>query len=137
MLPIQRIGAGVAVTVEKQLLLVRRCDNGLWDIPGGAVNSSEILEEAAVRELYEETGIQLQQGALKLVHVFSGPNFRHTYPDGNVVDWITVLYSASLTKVIEAQYGDDACAAKWWPLQQLPQNIGNATKAYFLQLQQP
>jgi len=51
------LGASAAVFRNGALLLVRRHDNGLWDMPGGAVDVGETLAEAAERELLEETGI--------------------------------------------------------------------------------
>jgi len=50
-------GAGAAVFVENKLLLIRRHDDGLWALPGGAVEVGETTAAAAVRELVEETGI--------------------------------------------------------------------------------
>jgi ADP-ribose pyrophosphatase YjhB (NUDIX family) len=50
-------GASAAVFREGRLLLIRRSDNGLWNIPGGLVDVGETLAEAAQRELLEETRI--------------------------------------------------------------------------------
>ena len=50
-------GAGTALFIEDQLLLIRRHDDGLWALPGGAVEVGETTAEAAVRELKEETDI--------------------------------------------------------------------------------
>lgn len=51
-------GADAAVLREGKLLLIQRQDNHLWGTPGGLVDVGETLAEAAVRELYEETGLQ-------------------------------------------------------------------------------
>ena len=136
----QRVGAGVAVlrtgearTGEgrREVLLVRRRDDGLWDLPGGGVNVGEEVEAAARRELREETG--LEAGALTLLGVFSGDAHRHTYPDGNEVAWVTALYTAHGVSG-DARAGDDAGEAAWWPLEALPQNVSAATRAYFAAL---
>jgi 8-oxo-dGTP diphosphatase len=42
-----------------RLLLVRRCDSGAWELPGGKVDVGESAAEAAVREVAEETGVQV------------------------------------------------------------------------------
>ena len=89
--PVQLVGAGVAcLNPAGEVLLIRRRDNGLWDVPGGRVEVGEATEAAARRELQEETG--LEAGPLELLSVFSGPETLHTYPDGNTVAWVTVLY---------------------------------------------
>lgn len=43
-----------------RLLLTRRCDNGLWVIPGGKLELGETLAQAAVREVLEETGVEIE-----------------------------------------------------------------------------
>ncbi len=55
------VGVGAVVLIEDKVLLVRRAappGKGKWSIPGGLVELGESLSNAAVRELYEETGIR-------------------------------------------------------------------------------
>lgn len=51
-------GAEFAVFQEDKLLLIKRHDNGLWAIPGGAVEMGEAPAETAVRELWEEVQVR-------------------------------------------------------------------------------
>lgn len=62
------MGAGAAVFNAGEILLIKRHDNGLWAIPGGAVETGETLAEAAERELREETGVEGK--AARLLGVF-------------------------------------------------------------------
>lgn len=112
----------------KKLLLIRRADNALWDIPGGAVESGEEVLAAAQRELTEEAGVAAPSATL--LDVFSGPAFQHTYPDGNVVDWVTMLF---ITQEVQGppRAGDDAALVQWWPLNALPEVVSTATQRYF------
>ena len=58
-------------SVQGQLLLVRRCDSGCWELPGGRVDVGETAVQAAVRETAEEAGLQVV--VTGLVGVFTDP----------------------------------------------------------------
>jgi len=62
----------VAVREEQgRLLLVRRCDSGAWELPGGRVDVGESAVAAAVRETAEETGLRVR--ITGLVGLFTDP----------------------------------------------------------------
>lgn len=128
----QLVGAGIAAFDPLgRLLMIRRRDNGLWDLPGGRVEPGERVEDAATREFLEETG--LRPGPLGWPEIFSGPEFRHRYPDGNEVDWVTILFTArGLTGLPVA--GDDAAEAAWIDPARLPLEMGPATRQYLARL---
>lgn len=65
---------------REQILLTRRTDNGRWCLPGGRVDPGETVAEACVREMLEETGLQVQ--VERLIGVYSDPNFILQYADG-------------------------------------------------------
>lgn len=59
------VGVGAVVIKQGQVLLVRRANDpnrGQWSIPGGAVELGETLAQAAVREVREECGIEIEPG---------------------------------------------------------------------------
>ena len=99
-----------------QVLLVRRKYppfEGMWAIPGGFVGISESLEEAALRELEEETGVR--DVYLEQLYTFGDPG---RDPRGRV---ITVAYFVLVpAAAISPHAGDDAVAARWWPVAHLP-----------------
>lgn len=74
--------AGVVILDKKQrILLVKEKQGrkkGLWHIPSGSVEKGESVEDAAVREAFEETGLRVELGAF--IGAFIG-----TYPDGDFV----------------------------------------------------
>jgi 8-oxo-dGTP diphosphatase len=53
--------------ITGRLLLVRRCDTGDWELPGGHVDPGESAAGAAVRETAEESGITVQVTGLRAV----------------------------------------------------------------------
>ena len=106
----------VAVNSRGEVLLVRRGGEpfkGCWALPGGFMEMDETIERCAVRELNEETGIDLPEEALTLIGIYSAPG---RDPRGRTVT------AAYLLKVgdIAATAGDDAAEVRWWPLGSLP-----------------
>jgi ADP-ribose pyrophosphatase YjhB (NUDIX family) len=67
------IGAVVAIIQQGRILLTQREDFEVWCLPGGAVEDGESLEQAAAREGFEETGLQLRLTGL--VGIYSQPRW--------------------------------------------------------------
>ncbi|GHU39493.1 ADP-ribose pyrophosphatase [Clostridia bacterium] len=89
--PIILCGASVIlVNADGEILLQKRQDNGCWCFHGGAVELDEVVEEAAKRELFEETG--LVANSLELFNVFSGADMHYVYPNGDEVSIVDIVY---------------------------------------------
>lgn len=87
------IMAGACVILldsENRLLLQQRTDNGLWGLPGGSMEPGEEMKEVAVRELFEETGLEACE--LVMFDVFSGQELYYQYPHGDEVYNVVVVY---------------------------------------------
>jgi ADP-ribose pyrophosphatase YjhB (NUDIX family) len=87
----------VAVTAfvlnaDNEVLLIRRTDNGLWAIPGGAQDFGEFVAEAAVRETREETGVDVK--VTGLVGIYSNPKHVMAYSDGEVRQQFSICFRA-------------------------------------------
>ncbi len=84
-------GASIILeTPEGTVLLQKRRDTGLWDYCGGSVEPDEQVEDAARRELREETG--LEAGKLELIGVYSGPEYHIRYPNGDDVSYVEIVF---------------------------------------------
>lgn len=89
--PILICGASIIVENEiGEILLQKRKDDGKWSYAGGATELYESVEDAARRELFEETGVRA--GAIELLGIFSGPHMNHVYPNGDEASIIEIVY---------------------------------------------
>jgi len=90
----------VAVTAFVQdeagrILLIRRTDNDLYAIPGGALEVGETLTQAVQREVMEETGIAVM--VTGLVGLFSNPEHVIEFTDGEVRQEFSICFRAEPT----------------------------------------
>ena len=90
--PLLTAGATVIVIKDNKILLNLRSDTNTWGVPGGGLELGETLEEAARRELYEETGLTAEK--FTLLNVFSGNDFYFEYPNGDKLYSVIVLFKA-------------------------------------------
>lgn len=91
--PLIMVGSTVLVLDTKnRLLLMKRSDNGKWGLPGGAMELGESTEATARRELFEETGLKVNE--LTLFSVFSGEELYYCYPNGDEVYNVIIVYLA-------------------------------------------
>ena len=100
---------------EPKVLLIQRGDQpfkGGWAFPGGFMNMDETTEQCAVRELEEETGLQLSK--IQQIGAYSKVD---RDPRGRTV---TVAYLAVIDAPVAVTGQDDAAKAEWWPLSSLP-----------------
>ncbi len=111
------ITVDIVVERENKIALIERGHvpyKGDWAIPGGFIEyGKETLEQAAARELYEETHLRVEPYDLKLFWVSSDP---HRDPRGHI---ISCFYIAKIFRG-ELCAGDDAKKAKWFQLDDLP-----------------
>jgi 8-oxo-dGTP diphosphatase len=100
---------------QLEILLIRRNHGpfeGKWALPGGFMDMNETLEEAAARELHEETG--LKDISLTQLKAYSAI---HRDPRHRTV---SVTFMGFLTGNQEPVAGDDARETAWFPVQKLP-----------------
>jgi len=97
-----RTGCSAVIFDETRtkVLLTRRTDNGLWCVPGGAMEAGESAAEACIREVWEETGLHVS--VKRLVGVYSNPNQLVVYADGNKVHIVVMSFE---TEIIGGELG--------------------------------
>ena len=111
---------GVAAVVhnERGELLLQEKADGTWSLPAGAIEPGETAEEAVRRELREET--QLEAERTHLLGAYSGPEFRHTYPNGDKVEYVVLLFRCSSCAQSENKRDSETVSLKYFSRSKFP-----------------
>jgi 8-oxo-dGTP pyrophosphatase MutT (NUDIX family) len=117
-----RVGVGVVVREGEAILLEKRRDCGWWGLPGGKVEPGESLIDAAVREVFEETGLTVE--VTNLIGVYSDTDGRIvTYPDnGDVVQLIDAVVGARVLSG-SIRCSEESEEVRFFSASQLPKEI--------------
>lgn len=87
--------ASAIVTDEHgRILLVKRRDNTLWALPGGGHDIGESIEQTAVREVKEETGLDVE--VTRLVGIYTNPAHVVAFTDGEVRQQFSLCFTTKL-----------------------------------------
>jgi 8-oxo-dGTP pyrophosphatase MutT (NUDIX family) len=79
---------------DGRVLLARHSEGNVWLLPGGSIEPGETPADAAVREMFEETGLLVRLTGL--VGVFGGPEFVVRYRNGDRTSYVTTTFEATL-----------------------------------------
>lgn len=117
--------AAFIINSRGELLVVRRAKEpakGTLDLPGGFVDIGETAEEGIVREIREETGLEVTE----CKYLFSRPNI---YPyTGIDVHTLDMLFECKVNNEAEARADDDAAELMWIPIEKInPEEFGLAS----------
>ncbi|MBI5931174.1 MAG: NUDIX hydrolase [Chloroflexi bacterium] len=114
--------AAIAFIVDaNRVLLVKRAENpekGKWSLPGGFVDAGEDPRQAAIREAFEETGLQVE-----ITHLLEV--FFHPASNGNP---IVIAFSAQIIGGALCA-ADDAEEVAWFTAETLPELAFDSTHA--------
>jgi 8-oxo-dGTP pyrophosphatase MutT (NUDIX family) len=106
--------------VDDRVLLVQHSETGQWTLPSGIVDPLESPSDAALRETWEETGLEIELKGL--LGIFGGPTYLHTYHNRDRVNFVTSLFIAHLkthlktsaNNPIAAPQDDEICQCGWF-----------------------
>lgn len=116
-------GAAAIIVNEKgQVLLQLRADNGKWGLPGGCQELGERFEDTIIREVKEETNLDITEENIELVSIVSGNTRKNEYPNGDVVINNTVLYCVKNYSG-KLKWDSESKDMKFFYLEDLPSNL--------------
>jgi 8-oxo-dGTP pyrophosphatase MutT (NUDIX family) len=87
--------AVVLLDDQMRLLMGLHADRDIWVVPGGLIEPGELPADAAVREVWEETGLTVE--VTGVVGVYGGPDLVVSYANGDRVSYIGTIFRGRIT----------------------------------------
>lgn len=113
--------AAIIVNDKGQILLQSRADRDKWGLPGGCQELGERFQDTIIREIKEETNLDVKEEDLELIDIVSGSTRRNDYPNGDVVINNTTLYCVRNYSG-ELKWDNESKNMKFFDLDNLPKN---------------
>ncbi|KFZ25776.1 MAG: Nucleoside triphosphatase NudI [Candidatus Izimaplasma bacterium HR2] len=107
------IGITAIIKYKDQYLFESRVDCDQWSLVGGGMEDDESLEDCAMREILEETGIKVKIEDLNLIKLYSCPSRIAEYPDGNVIRIVSVVFEIDLKTKPDTICSEESLELKW------------------------
>lgn len=86
--------SAIVTNSENQILLHRRRDNNSWSLLGGAMEYGENIERTVIREVKEESGLEVR--VEKLIGIYSDPNHIIEYSNGEIRQQFSICFHCIL-----------------------------------------
>ena len=113
--------AAIIVNDKEEILLQSRADRGIWGLPGGCQELGERFKDTVIREIKEETNLDVKEEDLELIDIVSGKTRRNSYPNGDVVINNTALYCVKKYSG-NLKWNEESKDMKFFDLNNLPEN---------------
>lgn len=129
--PIILPGSVVIILNEQNEVLLQKRNDGYWGLPGGLMDLGESFEEVAKREVFEETGLVVEN--LLLLNVFSGSKYYLKVPNGDELYSVTaVYYTKDASGDIKIDFSELEFI-QYFPLNNLPQELTDEYRGFIEQ----
>ncbi|WP_239740164.1 NUDIX domain-containing protein [Mammaliicoccus sp. P-M59] len=115
--PLILVGSNVIIEKDGKILLQKR-SNGNWGLPGGLMEIGETLEHTAVREVYEESNLEISN--LKLINLYSGNDYSFTLKNNDQINVVTALYYTNQFEGVMNTNNDETLDLKFVDPKELP-----------------
>lgn len=101
-----------------RLMLQEKSSGEGWSLPAGAIEPGETPREAIVREVLEETGYRVTVAGI--LDVFGGSDFRYTYPNGDEVEYVVILFRCRIEEHVGAPTDSETRSLRYFGPDEMP-----------------
>ncbi|MDU1847452.1 MAG: NUDIX domain-containing protein [Niallia nealsonii] len=109
-------------------MLLQKRHDGYWGLPGGLMDLGESFEEVAKREVFEETGLVVEN--LTLLNIFSGSEYHFKLKNGDELYLVTVVfYTKDVSGAMKIDYNESE-KNEYFPINNLPNELGDEYRGY-------
>jgi ADP-ribose pyrophosphatase YjhB (NUDIX family) len=114
------VGASAVIRDEaRRVLLIRRHDTGEWALPAGIMELGEAIADTVVREVHEETGLEVEP--VRLVGLYTDPSSQNmTYPHGDQVQVVNATFECQVVGGRIRPEGAETFDVAYFPPDALP-----------------
>ena len=129
--PIILPGSVVIILNEQNDVLLQKRHDGYWGLPGGLMDLGESFEEVAKREVFEETGLVVEN--LKFLNVFSGSEYYFKVPNGDELYSVTaVYYTKDISGEMKIDYSESE-KMQYFSINNLPNELSDEYRGFIEQ----
>jgi 8-oxo-dGTP pyrophosphatase MutT (NUDIX family) len=96
---------------QGRILLIHKIDNDQWALPGGGHDVGERITDTAVREVHEETGLDIE--VMRLVGTYTNPHHVIAYDDGEVRQQFSLCFEGRWIGGTPREDGTETKAVRW------------------------
>ncbi len=102
---------------QERILLVRHADTKLWVIPGGSMRPHESPADAATREMFEETHLEVEPN--RVLGVYGGSAFLVTYGNGDRISYAMTTFECTIISGTPRADGVSTLEVGWFSQEQI------------------
>lgn len=123
------VGTCAIIEYNGKVLLEKRTDSNRWALIGGGLDIDESLEQCIIREIKEETALDIDEKSLYFWKIYSDPSRIAEYPDGNIIRIITAVYLVELKSIHELVCSEESLELRYFSYDELEKlNIAETHK---------